>query len=402
MQFAPRLADLSVHIDGRLLEMAPIKTCTILVLPVGILSIGRVFAGWTWLVAVILPEGLISIGEECFEGCGRLTSVVFPRTLALIDSCAFRDCHQLRSMTLPVGLQTIGPSAFRACFALVDVNIPPTIEEIGACAFQYCISIKTIALPEGMVAVRVYAFNGCTGLTAVALPTTMLDIQDNAFDGCRLLETITFPLGLASIGLYAFRGCVTLTSIALPPGALALRVTAFDGCSGLLHITVSQTTKYGTTFDTVDPFTGCAAVEVLLISPSNDLTVKNATWSMEMWNNMIETFPNLRRVWMAANSVGGIGNGAEGPVSHTSLATIPHPMRAFPHQRTWAGIQLKQFWAPPRTGHRPSTARRAVEHIVCLIGERLSRSMPFRIPPEMWFVILGFLRHDVAFWGWLT
>lgn len=404
MQFAPRLADLSVHFDGRLLEMAPMKTCTRLVLPVGILSIGgRVFAEWTWLIAVILPEGLISVGEECFRGCGRLTSVVFPRTLARIDSSAFHSCHKLRSAKLPVGLQTIGSSAFHACFALVDVHISPTVEEIGESAFEHCISFKDLSLPEGIVAVRAYAFHGCTGLTAVVLPTTVVRIENNAFEGCRLLEAIPFPPGLKFIGHAAFRGCVALTSIAFPPGIFQLEVTAFDYCSGLLHVTVSQNTVFETYYNVQNPFTGCAAVEVLLISPCNGLAVPNTVWDNRLWHDQYrDTFPNLRRVWVPNISFRDLVNGVRVPVSHTCLATIPQSVRAFPRQGTWAGVQLKQFWAPPRTGHRPSTARRAVEHIVCLIGERLSRSMPFSIPPEMWFVILGFLRHDVAFWGWLT
>ena len=41
----------------------------------------------------IIPEGVTSIGNECFDGCRSLTSVELPSSLRCIDYCAFKDTN---------------------------------------------------------------------------------------------------------------------------------------------------------------------------------------------------------------------------------------------------------------------------------------------------------------------
>ena len=67
-----------------------------------------------------MPSPLRHIGESAFEGCTRLTSVIFPAKLARIKSRTFKNCVKLRSVTLgPTTL--VAPDAFTNCISLQTV-----------------------------------------------------------------------------------------------------------------------------------------------------------------------------------------------------------------------------------------------------------------------------------------
>lgn len=47
---------------------------------------------------VVIPEGVIRIGEYCFNGCRKLTKVIIPKTVESIGSKAFMDCDNLEEI----------------------------------------------------------------------------------------------------------------------------------------------------------------------------------------------------------------------------------------------------------------------------------------------------------------
>lgn len=47
---------------------------------------------------VVLPEGLITIGNGAFEGCSNMPSVVIPSTVTTIGSSAFANCYYMSNM----------------------------------------------------------------------------------------------------------------------------------------------------------------------------------------------------------------------------------------------------------------------------------------------------------------
>lgn len=50
---------------------------------------------------VVLPEGMLEIGDSTFRRNNKLEEVVLPSSLVGIGDYAFRDCTSLRSITLP-------------------------------------------------------------------------------------------------------------------------------------------------------------------------------------------------------------------------------------------------------------------------------------------------------------
>ena len=50
------------------------------------------------LTAIILPEGVTSIGTRAFSGCSSLTAIVLPKNLKDIGSQAFANCTELHDV----------------------------------------------------------------------------------------------------------------------------------------------------------------------------------------------------------------------------------------------------------------------------------------------------------------
>lgn len=116
------------------------------------------------LESVVLPEGLIEIGENAFYGCEMLKSVV------IADA------------------ETIGSKAFYSCDLLESVEITGTVEEVGDSAFLGCDSLTEITFPEGLIKIRDSAFAECSSLTSVTLPASLEKIGEGAFSSSGLTD----------------------------------------------------------------------------------------------------------------------------------------------------------------------------------------------------------------------
>ena len=77
---------------------------------------------------ITIPEGVTSIGEYAFSGCG-LTELEIPEGVTKIGPSAFADCTGLSWVSLPGSLTEIDPSAFDGCAALVDVELAEGLDE---------------------------------------------------------------------------------------------------------------------------------------------------------------------------------------------------------------------------------------------------------------------------------
>ena len=56
---------------------------------------------------VEIGDGVTTIGENAFQGCIGLTSVMIPESVTSIGNYAFADCSGLTSITIPKSVTTI-------------------------------------------------------------------------------------------------------------------------------------------------------------------------------------------------------------------------------------------------------------------------------------------------------
>ena len=96
-------------------------------------------APWsTEIKAVVIEEGVTSIGSSAFENCAALTSVTISDSVTTIGDSAFSGCNGLKSIAIPDSVTTIGDSAFSDCTSLTSAMIPAGVNSIGNNTFDNC------------------------------------------------------------------------------------------------------------------------------------------------------------------------------------------------------------------------------------------------------------------------
>ncbi|MGM9593804.1 MAG: leucine-rich repeat protein [Candidatus Onthomonas sp.] len=101
------------------------------------------------ITAVVLPEGLTSIGSMAFSYCDKLRNIHLPSTLSSIGKSAFWRCTSLTEITLPDGLYAIGKSAFWRCTSLARIQIPSSVSTLDSDAFLGCTALRWISFLGG-------------------------------------------------------------------------------------------------------------------------------------------------------------------------------------------------------------------------------------------------------------
>ena len=142
---------------------------------------------------IVIPseyKGLpvIEIGYSAFTSDYKLTSVVIPDTVTLIDSDAFEKQTSLASVYVGKGVVTIGVSAFEGCTSLKTVVISDATEFIYAGAFRDCTSLETVTLGKNVKEITGYVFRGCTSLKTITIPASIVEMGAWVFEDTNMTD----------------------------------------------------------------------------------------------------------------------------------------------------------------------------------------------------------------------
>lgn len=108
---------------------------------------------------VVVPEGVVCLGRYAFSYFNG-NRIVLPKTLQYLEHYSFDNCSSLVNLELPDGLKAIDGWCFHDCDNLAELRVPSSVEEIGSYAFYHCERLKKIVV-EGMhTRTYVKAFNG--------------------------------------------------------------------------------------------------------------------------------------------------------------------------------------------------------------------------------------------------
>ena len=157
---------------------------------------------------------------------GTQSKVIIPDFVTKIGDGAFKDCSELKSITIQNGVTSIGDSAFRGCNGLTNITIPNRVARIGYAAFEGCSGLTSITLPNSVTSIGGSAFYSCSGLTSISIPNSVTSIKNSEFSRCSGLTSITIPNSVTSIGDFVFSGCSSLKK-ALVPKETKIGVCAF-------------------------------------------------------------------------------------------------------------------------------------------------------------------------------
>ena len=79
-------------------------------------------------------------------GCNRITLVIHPDSIIIIEDKAYSRCNAIDNLRLSSSLQTTGVSSFYSCSS-ITLELPPTLHTTKALGFVYCTSLRMI-LPQ--------------------------------------------------------------------------------------------------------------------------------------------------------------------------------------------------------------------------------------------------------------
>ena len=279
---------------------------------------------------VVIPDGVITIGERCFFGMSNLRSVTIPGSVQTIGEAAFRNCSELTDLTLSEGLKKICASAFEGCANLTEVALPESVEWILSYAFKNCVKLKKLSMGlktqiddeyhpmvsedfkgvcwgcyalrsivggsanvhriyvsvDGPVDVTIldgeteivekgfYAggtagalMNGRSKLASITIPKTVKKIGASAFDGCMSVKAFSLT-DVESVGRRAFSMCKGLSEITFAAG-VKIGEEAFSDCTGLREIVIPERA-------TVEKGAFCGCGNLTSVTLPNDMTKINS------------------------------------------------------------------------------------------------------------------------------
>lgn len=200
------------------------------------------FVGSEHSVHVVIPDSVVSIGNEAFSRCYNVQSVVIPNSVVSIGDRAFEKC-ELDSVTISDGVTSIGEGAFYECVRLTEVIIPNSVTDIGQSIFYGCHGLTNIQLSNNITKINEWAFDGCSKLTSIEIPDGVTSIGRCAFAGCYSLINVDIPSSVTSIGDQVFIYCRGLTGISIPVGVTNIKFRTFGECQSLSDVYYSGSSE---------------------------------------------------------------------------------------------------------------------------------------------------------------
>lgn len=184
------------------------------------------FADCVNLTTVNIPSSVTYIGDDAFKACASLPIV---NNMRMADTYLVEVIDKsLSSYTIPEGVLWIGTNAFNGCNVL-SMTIPDEILGIGSNAFAGIINVSyngtAAGTPWGALVHNGYV-DGWLVYSNSSKTELLLCWPDAAGE-------IVLPEGLLSIADYAFYGCANITGINIPSSVTYIGEAAFSECTGL-------------------------------------------------------------------------------------------------------------------------------------------------------------------------
>ena len=199
------------------------------------------------VVHLIIVEGVTEIPEKmCCNGykLRSLETIVFSKSVTVIQSEAFHWCTNLRAVVFPNDsqLRLIGYEAFRGCKSLQSIDIPDSVTAIRNCAFNGCINLESVLFTDQscLQEIKYGAFSRCYSLQAIIIPKSVTDIEEYAFTDCSKLKAVIFSehSSIQTINRHTFYKCASLQLINIPTTVTSIHEYAFARCPVLQVIDI--------------------------------------------------------------------------------------------------------------------------------------------------------------------
>ena len=164
-------------------------------IPEGVQAIGsQAFAYNTSLTTVTIPNTVNRICYAAFQGSESLEQVVFSDDgITTIEELTFQGCGKLSSIVLPESLTTLGEKVFMSCSSLKKIDLPQSVRGISSTAFLSC-SLDTLIIRGHIDNINNGFLTCLSESTKLYVPTSEIDRYREVFAGVVLpLERLEEP-----------------------------------------------------------------------------------------------------------------------------------------------------------------------------------------------------------------
>lgn len=169
-----------------------------------------------------------------YQASGNLiTKVEIGNNIPFIGYCGFRDCGNLKSISIPTTIQYISDYGLHWCKSLEFITIPYNASLVGEYAFEYNTSLHHIALSKGITHIKDSLFRYCFSLKDISIPNTVANVASNIFYQCYLLERVVVPDSVQIIGSSFLSYCGMLTYVYLPSTLTSMNYSILSQCHKL-------------------------------------------------------------------------------------------------------------------------------------------------------------------------
>ena len=233
---------------------------TSITIPSSVTSFGEdCFNGCKGLTSITIPSSVTSLGDYCFCDCSGLTFIAIPSSVTSLSNRCFSSCNKLTSISIPSSVTSLGDYCFAGCSVLTSITIPSSVTSLGGGCFYACSGLTSITIPSSVTSLGDGCFSRCSGLTSITIPSSVTSLGDDSFSSCSGLLSITIPSSVTSLGDFCFYSCNKLTSIIIPSSVTSFGDYCFYDCSGLISFTIpSSVTSLGEYC-----FKGCSNIETI-------------------------------------------------------------------------------------------------------------------------------------------
>lgn len=233
------------------------------ILPETVISIeDEAFEGCSYLKSIRIPDSVKKIGKKAFYNCTNLTEITLPADLTEIQDYAFSKCGEIKNdLVIPESITIIDTGvfagtqlgkvilssqttkiqyeAFKEC-GVIDMNLPESVVEIEDDAIYKAEFNNKTNLPENIEKIGKRAFYKSTA-QSITLPAKLKELGPNAFYGCSNLQSITIPDGITTIASGTFSECTSLSTVKFPANLLKIEYGAFYNCNSLTDVEFPET-----------------------------------------------------------------------------------------------------------------------------------------------------------------
>ena len=244
-----------------------------------------------------VPSNVVSIADEAFSGCNAI-EIVLPEGLLQIGNRTFKNCRNLKNINVPKSLILLGDEVFLNC-AKLDIELPTELIESGidimkntayetrrvkevedaedelhrirqaeitrkieekkrqaeerkaqeqkqgfliekSVLIKYSGNEECVIIPSNVSVIGKNAFTRNKTLKCVIMSDSVKRIDMEAFAHCSALSSVQLSENLTTIGEWAFFKTNIGPELYIPNSVTDIKNAAFCGCEKLKEVRLSE------------------------------------------------------------------------------------------------------------------------------------------------------------------